>query len=247
MASGVPRVLVTRAAEDAEGICHLLTVSGYSPVRVPLLLRRWCVEEVVLAVHSMPSPDLVLVTSAVAADVLAAAVPCALTEASFAAVGPATAHQLRQHGLPAHVIPRRATAAQLVEALGDVRDKTVFYPRSELASSYVVDALRQRGARVYEVVAYTNAPPPGHASQLSCALPVSATTLLSGSAARRLAAAVPEARREQLGTVICIGPSTAAVCHEVRIPVGAVASTHTVRGVLDALTKVRPADRRASR
>ena len=240
MSGGAPRVLVTRAAEDAEGLSHLLTVGGYTAVRVPLLLRRWCVEEVALALTTLPAPDLVLVTSAVTADVLAAAAPSALADASFAAVGPATAHQLRQHGLPAHVIPRRATASRLIDALGDVRGRTVFYPRSELASPYVAEVLRQRGATVYDVVAYTNTAPPNHEHQLARALPVAATTLLSGSAARRLAAAVPEERRADLGMIICIGPSTAAVCQAERLPIGAVASTHTVRGVVDTVAEQLP-------
>ncbi|MFT5454134.1 MAG: uroporphyrinogen-III synthase [Myxococcota bacterium] len=234
-----PRVLVTRAAEDAEGLSHLLAVRGYAPVRTPLLLRRWCVDEIALAAQSHPDVDVVLVTSAVAADVLAAAAPTAWSKARFAAVGPATAARLRQHGFPVHVTPRRALGMELVAALGDVSGLTVVYPRSEIAPAALVDALRSRGAVVYEVTAYTNVAPPGHAAEVAAALPVHATALLSGSAARRLVRALP-GDVGQLGAVVAIGPSTAAVCRTVGLPVHAVASTHTVGGLLDALAAVVP-------
>jgi uroporphyrinogen-III synthase len=235
-----PRVLVTRAAEDAEALSHLLAVRGYQPVRVPLLSRQWRIDEVVRAAISHPDVDIIVVTSGVAADVIAAAAPGAWLEARFAAVGPATAQRLRQHGLPVHVTPSRATGSSLVQALGDLRGRSVLYPRSAAAPPLVAEALRAAGATVFDIIAYTNEAPPDHEQAVRAAVPVDATTVLSGSAGLRLADALRSEHYADLGRVVCIGPSTAAVCRTAGLPVHTVASQHTLGGLLSALSRMVP-------
>lgn len=230
-----PRVLVTRAAEDAHAFSALLAAHGYEPVEVPLLQRRWQVDAVAEAAARWGRLDWVLVTSATTADVLGVAVPAGFPGARWAAVGPGTAQRLSELGFPVDLVPSAATAAALRAALGDVSGRRIGYPRADLADPALADALRAGGAEVLEVVAYTNLPPDGAAERLNAALPVDATTLLSSSAARRTAEAVPPERRHLLGKVVVIGPSTLATAQRLGLPVHAVADPHTVPGVLAAL------------
>lgn len=232
-----PRVLVTRAAEDARALSALLAARGYEPVEAPLLLRRWQVEAVAEAARAWGPLDWVLVTSPTAADVLGAAVPRGFPGARWAAVGPGTAQRLRELGFPVDLVPPVATAAALLEALGDVTGLRIGYPRADLADPALASGLRDAGAELLEVVAYTNAPPDDFAERLRACLPVDATTLLSSSAASRLAEAVPPERRHELGRVIVIGPSTRRTAERRGLPVHAEAHPHTVPGVLAALDR----------
>lgn len=228
------RVLVTRAAEDAAPLCQALEQAGHEPVRVPLLARVWEVDAVAAFASDHPRADWLVVTSATTAQVLAAAAPLAWTSARIAAVGPATARELTALGRSVSLIPEDHTAAAIVAELPDLSGQTVVYPRADLAPTDLADALRARGANVLEVVAYRNVAPPGHAARLRAVLPVDATPLLSGSAARRLADALG-GDVSGLGRVLAIGPSTARVARDVGLPVHAVASPHTVGGLVALL------------
>ena len=86
--------------------------------------------------------------------------------------------------------------------------------------------------------AYRNVEPDTFAHRLLAALPVDGTTLLSGSAARRIAARVPTEERWKLGRIIVIGPSTRAVAEAEGFEVHAMAQPHTLNGMLYALQAV---------
>ncbi len=232
-----PRVLVTRAQQDAPPLVQALLRAGLEPVMVPLLERRYRLEEVAAAAAAHPEVDVVFVTSSAAADALAIGAPEAWRRALWAAVGPGTERRLQSLGYRVAVVPARATALDLVAALGDLSGKRVVWPRGDLATEGTAAGLLGTGATLIDPVVYENVPPRGHAEQLAAALPVEATTLLSGSAAERLAAAVLPERRESLGKIVCIGPSTVEVAERLGLRVAAVASPHTVAGVVSATSR----------
>jgi len=235
MTPAIPRVLVTRAAEDAAALSHALSQAGLQPVEVPALLRRWDIEAVASLAARAGDADLLVVTSPTVADVIATAAPRAWAHARVAAVGPATQRRLEDLGWSVDVRPERSTAADLLQALGEVDGLTVAWPRAELAAPETAQTLREGGATVHEAVAYTNVEPPGLAAQLAQALPVEAVTLMSGSAARRIAAHVPPAERWKLGRVVVIGPSTAAAAVANGLDVARTADPHSIAGLLAAL------------
>jgi len=241
------RVLITRAAEDTAPLASTLARLGYEPVVVPLLERHWRVGDVADFAVAHPRPQVVLVTSGVVADVVATAAPKAWGNALWAAVGRATQARLEQVGLPCHLVPSQHTAEAMVAAIADelgdeLKGAQVLYPRADLASPTTAASLAALGARVDEVVAYTNREPPGAREALARVLPVDATPVLSGSAGRRLAAALAGADVECLGKLVAIGPSTAGACRAAGLRVHAEASPHTLQGVLIALHAVAPPD-----
>ncbi|MEQ1571051.1 MAG: uroporphyrinogen-III synthase [Myxococcota bacterium] len=235
---GGPRVLVTRAAEDAPALVHALALAGFEPVLAPLIERRWAPLALAEVARAHPKADWVLITSATAADVIAAGAPSAWRDARWAAVGPASAGRLLELGIRCTSIPEKATAHDLVVSLGDLTGQTVIYPRADLATPVAADGLRLAGASVVDVVAYENVAPTGFGARLRSQLPVAATTVLSGSAAERLALAVPPEARDGLGKVVVIGPSAARVATERGLAVDVMADPHTVPGVVDAVLRL---------
>jgi uroporphyrinogen-III synthase len=234
------RVIVTRAAEDAPVLAHALALAGFEPVVVPLLERRWAPLAVADLAASQPAGDWVVITSATAAEVVAAGAPNAWRGARWAAVGPSTADRLATLGYRAVRVPDKATAQDLIAAMGDLTGQVVIYPRADLAPGSTVAGLRAAGAEVVEVVAYENAAPPGYAQRLRRTLPVEATTLLSGSAVDRVVEVLAGEQRRQLGKIVVIGPSTARVAKARGLFVHAVADPHTVAGVVAALQRLVP-------
>ena len=231
----VPRVLVTRATEDAPALSHALSDAGFQPVEAPAIERVWDLDAVIALANGAVDADVLVVTSGTVADVVAAAVPQAWPNARFAAVGPATAARLEAHGFSVDIVPTRSTAQDLIDALGDIRGLKVAWPHGDLAPTSTVDALRTAGAEVSACVAYRNLEPTTFGERLNQAIPVDATTLLSGSAVRRVVSHVGLADRWKLGRVVVIGPSTHAVAIAEGLDAHAMANPHSVVGLVRAL------------
>jgi uroporphyrinogen-III synthase len=228
----VKTALVTRAQVDAAPLVAGLTALGLRPIVAPLLARRIRAAEVARA--AAVGHDGWVLTSPAAVEAL-----CATTDRPewIAAVGPATAEAAARAGLRVDRVPERALGAGLAAELGDLRGQRVLYPKADLAPPELAAALRAAGAQVDEVVAYDNAEPPGAGAAIRAVWPVDVVCLLSGSAARRLAAHAPPPWPTGV-LVAAIGPSTAAVAVEVGLPVHAVADPHTVGGLLVAVARL---------
>jgi uroporphyrinogen-III synthase len=227
-------VLVTRAAEDAPALGRLLARAGLRPVAVPLVSRVWAIEGIAALAAAQPSADWIVATSPVVADLIAVAAPRAWPQARWAAVGPKTAGRARDLGF--HVaVTTAGTGADLVAALGDVAGRILVIPRGDLADPALERALHARGAIVHAVTAYENLQPPDAARKLAAALPVDATTLMSGSAATRLAALAGD--RTLLGKVAAIGPSTAAAARAAGLEVHGEAPAHTAEALVNLVAE----------
>jgi len=132
----------------------------------------------------------------------------------IAAIGPATAAALRAHGLQVDLVPRTHTQ----EGLRDELSGRLLVAAAEGARRDVLDA---DFVALYRTIELTPAAPEGDVA-----------LLMSGSAARALAstgARIP---------VVAIGPQTAAEVRRAGLEVVAVARTHGVDGLLDALASL---------
>ena len=79
---------------------------------------------------------------------------------TVAAIGPGTARALRAHGIEADIVPERAVAEGLVEALADVPVQRALIARAAEGRDVLPDALRARGAEVDVVALYETVPEP---------------------------------------------------------------------------------------
>jgi uroporphyrinogen III methyltransferase/synthase len=191
---------------------------------------------------------LICVTSANGADGLferlAASEPPrdarALAGIRIAAIGESTAEALRSHGIEADVVPERAVAEGLLEALdaelAERPARRMLIARASQGRDLLPAALAERGIEVdvldlYETVAET---PP--AAVLEAALGADYITFTSSSTVRNLLAAAGGADAIRPGSrLVSIGPVTSEALREAGLEPHVEAECHDVQGVLDAL------------
>jgi uroporphyrinogen III methyltransferase / synthase len=179
-------VAVTRARAQSSELARRLEALGARVAQAPTI-----------HVRSLPGPpldpspyDLVCLTSAngVAAlfERLAAGGRDArsLAGATVAAIGPATARTLGEHGICADVVPERAVAEGLVEALAALPVRRALVARAREARDVLPEALRARGAEVDVLALYETLAEPLSPRTLEAACAADYITFTSSSTVR---------------------------------------------------------------
>lgn len=216
-----PRVLVTRAPDQAGEFMSALRAVGLEPVPVPTI----AVElkpgggELDSAARHLWSYEWVILTSANGARALLRAAERVLTpfEATrFAAIGLATRRVLEREGVDVDFVPGRSTAAALAAELPVDLGKRVLVVRGDLAADGLAVALRARGAEVDDVIAYRTREAPERSRDLLRAAvldgPIAAVVFTSGSTVDGLLSLGQlEAIDVRSFPAICIGPETVEV------------------------------------
>lgn len=242
------RIIVTRARTQASDLAARLTELGADVIEAPAIvivpadpaaLRH--------ALGRLDAYQWVLFTSQNAVEIAWAALRELGSDARrFAglrvgAVGQATARALLDRGIAADVIPPRATAEGLGDALRqrpDVRGTRVLFIKADGAGDALPHALRDMEATVDEVVAYRTVPDPAGAASARDALAandVDAITFTSASTVRFFLDAVGgTARALGRARVITMGPVTSAAAGALGITVYAEAATASIDALVDA-------------
>ena len=237
-ASQAGRILVTRAATQADALMSRLEEAGLDPVAVPAIE----IEpeppggELDAAARRIGTYAWAVVTSANGARALIAATHRSssdLRKPSWVAIGPATRGVLEAEGIEEIIQPTEtnggATAAEVPLAAGD----RVLVVRGDLADENVAGALRARGAAVDDVIAYRTREAPEASRPLLrrafAAASFDAVLFTSGSTVRGLLA-LAEAESIEVRSIpaICIGPDTAAAAAAAGFRVLAVSATPDV-------------------
>jgi hydroxymethylbilane synthase len=214
-----PRVLTTRAREQASELIAALLAAGLTPVSVPVIAIEVDPPHGDLdrAAGSLHTYAWVVVTSANGARAILRAAERILTELGsprWAAIGPATTTILEREGVEVAFRPSRSQwrvmAAELPLNAGD----RVLVVRGDLADGDLGDGLLARGAEVDEVVAYrTREAPPESRPLLREAVggdPIDAVVFTSGSTVRGLVALAGSDHLDLAAIpAVCIGPETA--------------------------------------
>lgn len=157
--------------------------------------------------------------------------------ARTACVGETTAEYAREVLRLQPLVPPRQTAQSLAEAMGDVRDQTVFFPRGDLARDTLAHALREKGALVDDPVVYHTRPDTAGAASLKglvAAGQLDAVVFASPSAVEfALQGGV------DLSGLRCfsIGPTTSDALRAHGVAVAAQAATPDEQGLLAAIVK----------
>ena len=188
--------------------------------------------------------DWVVFTSRHAVDAVAARVHTFPPSTRRMAIGRQTLAALERAGLGPASIPERAIAAAIPDALGDVRNRRILLPRSDIARPELPAVLREHGAIVDEVIAYRTVAGPGAQAIVSALVlgDADAVTFSSGSAVQAVVSAggarLPEVWRTRTRPrVVCIGPVTAAAAAAADLPVDAVAEQHDSAGLVSAVAR----------
>jgi uroporphyrinogen III methyltransferase/synthase len=246
-------IVVTRAAAQAQRFTELLEAAGARVLAAPAIVigppPSW--EPLDAALDAIDTFTWVIFTSvngvAMVDRRLAArrlAWP-ALAGRRVAAIGPATADALAEHGVRADLVPGEYRAEGLLERLRGVVTPAdrVLLPRAAQTRDVLVTGLRRLGAQVTEVPAYATRRAEAGTVRLREALAsgtIDAVTFTSSSTARNFAELFTEdERRAWLGrvTVASIGPITAATAAEYGLTTDVMPGEYTIPALARALAE----------
>ncbi|EAT14346.1 uroporphyrinogen-III synthase [Desulfuromonas acetoxidans] len=170
------RILVTRAAHQAQSFVRLLEAQGATAITCPLIEivapASW--QRLDEALARLQDYDDLILTSVNAVDMVFSrlgkgVVPqTALDGVRLVCVGPKTAKSLQHYGYQPDLQPDEYRAEAVVAALTaeGVRGRKVLYPRAELARDLIPSSLTQAGAEVDDPIAYRTLPAKGSALQI---------------------------------------------------------------------------------
>ncbi|MBE2317075.1 uroporphyrinogen-III C-methyltransferase [Solirubrobacter sp. CPCC 204708] len=223
-------VAVTRARAQASALAAQLRELGATTVEAPAIRTR----PLDVALPPLRGYDLLCVTSPTGADQLFTHLRDAreLAGLTVAAIGPGTARALRAHGVEPDVVPERAVAEGLVEALADLPVERVLIVRAKEGRDVLPDALRARGAQVDVVALYETIAEPLSDEAREAAAKADYLLFTSGSSVRFFADAGGSLSGPKL---VSIGPATSAVLQELAAAPDIEADPHTPDGLIAAL------------
>jgi uroporphyrinogen III methyltransferase/synthase len=261
-------IVVTRAAAQAQRFTQLLEEAGARVLEAPAIViappPSW--EPLDAALAALGTFTWVIFTSVNGVAMVDRRLPArglawaALAGRRVAAIGPATADALAEHGVRPDLVPGEYRAEGLLERLRGVITPAdrVLLPRAAQTRDVLVTGLRRLGAQVTEVPAYATRRADAGAARLREALAagaIDAVTFTSSSTARNFAEMfTEEERRSWLGrvTVASIGPITAATATEYGLTTAVMPGEYTIPALARALAEhfariPRGAGRRARR
>jgi len=240
------RVLVTRASGQNTKLSQQLTSVGAVPVEFPTIQIGPPADPTPLntAIAHLADYQWLILTSANGVKyfwqhLLAAGRSTAdLQHLRIAAIGPATAAEIRARGLTIDVMPAEHVAETLVAAMPQVAGQRILLPTADIARNVLADGLAAKGATVDRITAYQNTPVTDRGDLPQLLPTLDALTFTSASTAQNFANLLqPKNPTVGIGPAIvaCIGPITASAAADTGLPVHVVAETYTIPGLVVAL------------
>jgi uroporphyrinogen III methyltransferase / synthase len=244
-------IVITRARAQAQRFAQLLEAAGARVLQAPTIVieppASWDLLDAALG--ALESFTWVVFTSAngvamvdrrLSARGLAWA---AIARKRVAAIGPATAEALAEHGVRVELVPTEYRAEALVEGLRRVVGPAdrVLLPRAKETRDVLVVELRRLGVAVTEVPAYQTRRIEDGVVRLREALAsgsVDAVTFTSSSTARNFAEQFSDDERSAWRgriAVASIGPITAATAAEYGLSTDVMPSEYTIPALARAL------------
>jgi uroporphyrinogen III methyltransferase/synthase len=240
------QVVITRARAQAGGLAARLRDLGARPIEVPTITigppdDGGAALDRAARQLGEGAYDWVVFSSANAVEALLSRLPDARSfrSARIGAIGPGTGEALKEWGLVADLLPSRAVAEGLLEALPPPPrpGARVLLPRAAAGRDVLPEGLARAGWEVDPVVAYRTLGVSLDQAERRLVAGADAVCFASASSVNGfLAAAGSPARLPPV--VVCIGPTTAAAAAAAGVAVTAVAEEHTIPGLVAALLAV---------
>ncbi len=245
------RIVVTRATQQAPALSEKLGELGADVIEMPATqIARLDLAPLRAAIDGINDYDWLIFTSQNAVAIFWEQLlgrrrdSRALAGLKIAAVGPATAGALLEHGITVDVIPERFVAEALLDIMRgreDVAGRKVLYVTAEGARDVLPDGLRKIGAKLAVIEAYRSIPDGAGAEKLARAIEagkVDLATFTSASAVRGYIEAVGEDLALQVPAA-SIGPQTSDALREAGIEVRTEATESTIDGLVSAVLSAR--------
>jgi len=246
------RVLVTRAAEQADELASRIEALGGEAVIFPLIRIRPIQDTTELdrALDELDQFDWIVFTSVNTVTLFVQRlrqrnmIPEYIS-ARVAAVGPKTKAVLEDHGMEVDLIPSEYHAEGLLKVLLPRLSPgmRVLFPKSRIARNVLPEQLARRGVHVTAVDLYETEPVREGASALAAMLAertIQLITFTSSSTVHSFAellAGYDLARLLQGVAVVSIGPLTTAACRKRGLPVAVEARSSSLDGLIQAMSE----------
>jgi uroporphyrinogen III methyltransferase/synthase len=241
------RIAVTRAAQQAAELSERLRELGADVIEMPATqIARIDLVPLRAEIHRLSLYNWLIFTSKNAISIFWEQLlgggkdARALAGLKVAAVGPATAGALLEHGIAVDVIPNRFVAEGLIEMLqsrDDLGGAKMLYVTAEGARDVLPQALKDLGADVTKIEAYRSIVDGEGAEKLVREIEagnVDLVTFTSASAVRGYVDAVGEAVALRVPAA-SIGPQTSDALREAGIEVKAQADESTLDSLASAV------------
>ncbi len=239
-------IVVTRAADQANALSHLLNEAGAEAVELPLIALEPSPDTGPLdeAILRLSSYDWLVFTSANGVRYFVErmdrlGVDVRRWPPRVAAIGPATAEAIERLHIKVDIVPEAFVAEGLASGFErfELHGRRILLARAAEGRDVVPEALRQRGAQVDVVEAYRNTIPaeaPARARELFGTRKPDWVTFTSSSTVKNLLSMVD---RSALAGVrfASIGPATSATLRQHGLTVDAEATPHTIEGLVQAI------------
>jgi uroporphyrinogen III methyltransferase/synthase len=241
------RIVVTRATQQAQSLTEKLRELGADVVEMPATqIARLDLAPLREAIHRLATFNWLILSSQNAVAIFWEQLlgegrdARVLAGLKIAAVGPATAGALLEHGITVDVIPERFVAEGLLDSLRareDVAESRVLYVTAEGARDVLPRGLRELNAEVTVVEAYRSIADGEGAERLAKALEadrIDLVTFTSGSAVRGYVDAVGSDLAQKVPAA-SMGEQTSAALRDAGIEVKAEAQESTLDGLVAAV------------
>jgi uroporphyrinogen III methyltransferase/synthase len=160
-------------------------------------------------------------------------------------VGPATTAAVERYGIRVDLTPAEHRTEGIITAFGDreaIRGKRFLLPRAQIARELLADELRNAGADVVEITAYTTVVGGDAAAEdiyrMLLDHRIDAVTFTSASTVRNFVQILGDDQASDLlrsTTVAAIGPVTAEAAQQLGITAAVVPEQYTVPALVEAL------------
>jgi uroporphyrinogen III methyltransferase/synthase len=241
------RIVVTRARSQAGALRDRLAAQGADVIEMPATrIEPTDGASLTDALSRLDQFDWLILTSQNAVRILWDALRAtgrdarALARVKLAAVGPATADALLEHGLAVDIAPDRFVAEALLDALrdrGDVRGARVLYAAAEGAREVLQDGLTELGATVERVTLYRSVIDGADANTLRERLVAGEADLVTFTSASSVGGFVAAVGNDVAARApaASIGPITTAAAREAGFDVVIEASQSTIDGLVESI------------
>ena len=243
------RIVVTRATQQAPLLSEKLRDLGADVIEMPATqIARLDLSPLRSAISNITGYNWLIFTSQNAVAIFweqllgAGRDARALAGLRIAAVGPATAGALLEHGITVDLIPKRFVAEGLLELMrerNDVSGASVLYVTAEGARDVLPDGLKGMGADVTMIEAYRSIPDGQGAKRLARAIEAGKVDLVTFTSASAVKAYV-DAVGDELALSVpaaSIGPQTSEALRGAGIELKYEAEESTIEGLVAAVVR----------
>jgi uroporphyrinogen-III synthase len=246
------RIVVTRAAHQADELADLLREHGAVPLLYPCIAIEPPpdISQLDTALHQLSAGqfDLLILTSANTVEALrqrVQALGLSLNGIHAAAVGPATEHAARQFlGVTVNALPDEYIAESLALAIHPTPEMRILLPQADIAPDTLRDLLTAMGTDVTAITSYHTVLGKGGVDLpgLLVTGQVDAITFPSSSTVTHCIQRVTNegGRLDILVHVpaVCIGPKTARTASDAGFTHGYSPDHYTLAGIIDSLLNI---------